>query len=145
MILPFHKDSLNRVLDIWLQASIKAHDFVNADYWHSQVDNMRNLYLPNSEVYCFYHEKNVLGFYALYEDQLAAIFVDPRYQGKGIGKQLLQHAKSQRESLSLSVYKSNKASHRFYQANDFTDETEQIDQHTGHVEIVMNYNKRKLG
>lgn len=76
----------------------------------------------------------VVGFYALYESNLAAIFVEPDLQGKGIGKQLLNHAKSQRVMLILSVYKENQASYKFYLSQGFKVVSEQLDDHTGHLD-----------
>ncbi len=64
-----------RVLYIWLEASIKAHDFVSPIFWESQIANMKNIYLPASDVYVAKIDGEVVGFYAQYEDQLAAIFV----------------------------------------------------------------------
>lgn len=61
----------------------------------------------------------------------------PAFQGKGIGKQLLSHAKAQREILSLSVYKENQASYQFYLSQGFTVISEQMDEHTGHPEYTM--------
>ncbi|TOK35100.1 GNAT family N-acetyltransferase, partial [Vibrio parahaemolyticus] len=105
--------------------------------WESQLENMRNIYIPASETYVYEVESKVVGFYALYENSLAAIFVYPELQGKGIGKQLLSHAKAQRAVLSLSVYKENQASYQFYLSQGFKVVSEQVDEHTGHSEYTM--------
>ncbi|MFT5790624.1 MAG: hypothetical protein ACI8SJ_002753 [Shewanella sp.] len=52
-------------------------------------------------------------------------------------EQLLAHAKSQRSSLTLSVYKENVASYNFYRSQAFTVVSEQVDKHTGHQEYTM--------
>ncbi|QMV14900.1 N-acetyltransferase [Vibrio spartinae] len=137
MIRKYHEEDLDSVLDIWLKASVKAHDFVSAEFWESQVENMRNIYIPASEVCVFETESQVVGFYALYENTLAALFVVPELQGKGIGKQLLNHAKTQRSRLSLSVYQENQASYQFYISQGFHVVSEQFDEHTGHSEYTM--------
>ena len=98
---------------------------------------MRNIYIPASETYVYEAESRVVGFYALYEDSLAAIFVSPERQGEGIGKQLLSHAKAQRVILRLSVYKDNKASYQFYLSQGFKVVSEQLDEHTGYPEYTM--------
>ncbi|HCG8138196.1 TPA: N-acetyltransferase [Vibrio parahaemolyticus] len=137
MIRQYNPHDLDSVLDIWLEASVKAHDFILAEFWESQVENMRNIYIPASEVYIFEVDSKVVGFYALYENNLAAIFVSPAFQGKGIGKQLLSHAKAQRAVLGLSVYKENQASYQFYLSQGFTVVSEQLDEHTGHPEFTL--------
>jgi len=137
MIRKYNSNDLDLVIEIWLEASVKAHNFVSADFWESQVESMRNIYIPASEVFVYEIESKIVGFYALYENNLAAIFVLPAFQGKGIGKQLLSHAKAQRAILSLSVYKENKASYQFYLSQGFRVVSEQLDGHTGHLEYTM--------
>lgn len=128
---------IDAVLDIWLSASIKSHDFVEASFWESQVENMRNIYIPASETYVFESDSQVVGFYSLNGNNIAAIFVFPEFQGKGIGKQLMSHAKQQRVTLTLSVYKENEASCQFYLSQGFAVISEQTDEHTGHQEYTM--------
>ncbi len=137
MIRPIKPQEIEAVLDIWLIASIQAHDFIEAEFWRSQLDNMRDVYLPASEVFVYEQAGDVVGFYALYEDNLAAIFVAPSCQGKGVGKALIADAKTRRKSLTLSVYKENQASYQFYVSQGFNVVSEQEDEHTGHLEITM--------
>lgn len=137
MVREYDENDLDSVLEIWLDASVKAHDFILAEFWESQVENMRNIYLPASEIYVYEMDSKVVGFYALFESSLAAIFVVPELQGKGIGKQLLNHAKNQRTMLTLSVYKENQTSYQFYLSQGFRVVSEQLDKHTGHPEYTM--------
>ncbi|WP_172562942.1 N-acetyltransferase [Vibrio furnissii] len=137
MIRKYNENEMDSVLEIWLSASVQAHDFISPEFWESQVENMRNIYIPASETYVYEVESKVVGFYALYENSLAAIFVSPELQGKGIGKQLLSHAKTQRAELSLAVYKENQASYQFYLSQGFKVLSEQLDEHTGHPEYTM--------
>jgi len=128
---------MDAVLDIWLTASIKAHDFIAPSFWESQVKNMRKVYIPASETHVYMQNARAIGFYALSGNTLAALFVAPEYQGRGVGKALLAHAKTQREALTLSVYKENGASCQFYLAHGFEVIREQTDAHTGHLEYIM--------
>ncbi|MCX4026883.1 GNAT family N-acetyltransferase [Endozoicomonas sp. SM1973] len=140
MIRPFMPADMNAVLNIWLEASIQAHDFVNSDFWHSKLNLMQEVYIPSSETYVYEDAEGIKGFFSLYNNTLAAIFVNPSDQGSGIGQQLLLKAKSLRNKLDLTVYRDNKKSIKFYQQNDFTTIKEQIDKHTGMIEILMTYN-----
>ncbi|WP_417783237.1 N-acetyltransferase [Terasakiella pusilla] len=137
MIRKFDPADMDTVLDIWLEASVLAHDFVEQDFWHRQLQPMREIYIPASDTFVYQVAGQVVGFYALYEESLAAIFVAPNYQGRGIGKVLLSHAKTMREKLSLCVYKENQKSYRFYLSQGFTVIGEQQDKHTGHPEFLM--------
>lgn len=107
MIRRFEPRDMDRLLEIWLNASIKAHDFIDASFWQANIESMRDVYIPASETCVFEDSSGVLGFYSLLDNQLTALFVDPAHQGKGFGKQLLDHAKCLRKALSLAVYKKN--------------------------------------
>ncbi|OKP02033.1 N-acetyltransferase [Xenorhabdus eapokensis] len=137
MIRPFTKADMDAVLSIWLEASIKAHNFVAAEFWQSQVKNMKSIYIPASEVHVYVQSSNVVGFYALHENSLAAVFVSPDKQGQGIGKALVNDAKNRRTELTLSVYQQNQASYEFYLSQGFYVVSEEVDEHTGCQEYFM--------
>ncbi|WP_445365167.1 N-acetyltransferase [Microbulbifer sp. ANSA001] len=137
MIREYKLSDLDIILDIWLTASINSHRFISSEFWESQLEDMRDIYIPNSETYVFERDRKVAGFYSLNGSSLAAIFVYPHVQGQGIGKQLLSHAKSQRSHLTLSVYKENTPSYHFYLSQGFLPIKEQLDKHTGHIEYLM--------
>ncbi|UPR32847.1 N-acetyltransferase [Vibrio crassostreae] len=137
MIRQYRPADIETVLDIWLTASNKAHDFVAPEFWESQVGNMRDIYIPASITYVYQIDGEVRGFYSLYEGILAAIFVSPQHQGCGVGKQLIQHAKLECPNLSLNVYKENQATIEFYLSQGFSIVSEQTDEYTGHQEYTM--------
>jgi putative acetyltransferase len=139
MIRKFQKCDLEDVLDIWLEASIIAHDFIKSNYWISEISNMRYIYIPNSETYVYENENGICGFFSLHEKTLAAIFVKPNQQGKGIGSKLLKKAKELRKSLILAVYKENSKSVLFYRKAGFRFVKERIDENTGHPELIMQW------
>jgi putative acetyltransferase len=66
-----------------------------------------------------FEEKEVLGFAALYGNQLRAMFVRRDARGKGVGQALLDAALSQNTELLLNVAKSNGGARRFYARNGF--------------------------
>ena len=137
MIREYRAADIDRILDIWLSASIKAHSFIDAAFWQANVGQMRDLYIPSSETFVFERGGDILGFYSLYKNNLAAIFVAPSSQGKGVGTLLLDDAKKRRESLQLTVYKENVPSVNFYVKQGFVSLGEQVDEPTGHIELVM--------
>lgn len=137
MIRKFEASDMTDVLNIWLTASIKAHGFVARDFWESKMDAMRNIYIPASETYVFSDNGTIKGFFSLSGDTLAAIFVSPDFQGKGIGRQLMDKSKSLRSELNLSVYQENPKSILFYTKCGFKIIQERVDEYTGHIEILM--------
>ncbi|WP_028303590.1 N-acetyltransferase [Oceanospirillum maris] len=139
MIRNYRAADIDQILAIWLSASIKAHDFIEYAFWESKISEMRDVYIPASETFVYEAEGEVVGFYSLYESNLAAIFVTPNSQGEGLGRVLINDAKNRRESLQLTVYKENAPSIKFYEKHGFTVLGEQIDEHTGHLEFIMEY------
>lgn len=138
MVREFNPSDMDQVISIWLEASIKTHDFIDSNFWKSKVKDMREVYIPSTENYVYESEETIIGFVSLSNDTLAAIFVAPSAQGQGVGRQLMKKAKNVREHLNLTVYKENYKSIEFYKQCGFEIEQEQIDEHTGHPELVMN-------
>ena len=139
MIRAFESSDMNDVLNIWLEASIGAHGFVGKEFWELRVDDMRETYIPDSDTYVFSENGTVKGFFSLHADSLAAMFVSPDAQGKGIGQKLMNKAKSLRRKLNLTVYRDNEKSIQFYRKCGFNPVKERVDEHTGHIEILMEY------
>jgi len=139
MIRAFKSTDMNDVLDIWLKASIEAHGFVDREFWESKVGDMRTTYIPVSDTYVFLEDNIIKGFFSLHGDTLAAMFVTPGFQGKGIGRKLMEKAKSLRKKMELTVYRENPGSIDFYRKCGFLSIRERVDQHTGHIEILMEY------
>ena len=139
MIRAFREEDTEAVIRIWLEASIQAHAFIDRTYWEEKADAMRTLYLPLSEI--IVDEDTVTGeaiaFMAFVEDYLAALFVTPAHQGKGVGARLLSLAKKMRGTLDLSVYRENERAIEFYRKNGFRVAGERVEEVTGHTELLM--------
>jgi putative acetyltransferase len=137
MIRKFDEYDTERVLEIWLKASVGAHTFVKREFWESKVDDMKELYLPCSETYVYEENGEVKGFLSLVGKILAALFVAPDSQGRGIGKKLIAKAKELRPTLKLTVYTQNTKSIDFYKKSGFKIVKEQTNEHTGEAEFQM--------
>src|SRR5690606_28614033 len=133
-----------RVTEIWLESSIVAHDFIAEQYWKQNQKLMEEHYLPLSEVYVAEENGAILAFIAVIDHQVAALFVHPDHQGKGIGNLLLQHVKSQKDVLELNVYQKNTKSLGFYLAKGFEIVSESLDSPSGEKEWVMQWKNQAL-
>ena len=140
MIRKLKTKDISEIIKIWLEASIISHNFVSKEYWESKVSDMREIYLPMGITYIYHENEKIKGFVSVCNNTLAAIFVSPKMQGKGIGRQLMNKAKEISSDLNLSVYKENQKSVDFYRKCGFSIVKEQVDKHTGHPELIMNYN-----
>ena len=108
MIRKFENLDLDAVMQIWLQANLDAHAFIAASFWTEHFEMVRDL-LPQAELYV--HEdagtRQIDGFIGLTENHIEGIFVAESARSKGIGKALLEYAKSRKPYLTLSVYQKN--------------------------------------
>ncbi|MDP5291682.1 N-acetyltransferase [Oceanimonas sp. CHS3-5] len=139
MIRQARPEDTDAILDVWLLASLQAHDFVPAAYWWQHQEQMRARYLPSAEVWVCERDGEIQGFVALAEDYLAALFVRPDCQQKGIGKALMATAKRRRHHLSLRVYCENDIAVNFYRQNGFAITDESVDPGTGQPQLCMGY------
>lgn len=130
--------------DIWLESSLIAHDFIPIEFWRSHQTAMEEQYLPAAEVYVAEDNSGPVGFAALVNKRLAAIFVSPEQQGRGIGNRLLHHTKTLRDVLELNVYQKNTKSLGFYLAKGFEIVSESLDSPTGEKEWVMQWENQAL-
>jgi len=139
MIRPFEPPDMDAVLDIWLRASVSAHSFIDRTYWEKQTDAMRRHYLPSARTFVCEDEATgrIAGFVSCIGNFIAALFVDPDRQGTGIGKRLLEHARTRYGSLRLNVYTENRKAIRFYIRQGFRIVRRQNDPDTGHEELCM--------
>ncbi|WP_027721857.1 GNAT family N-acetyltransferase [Maridesulfovibrio zosterae] len=137
MIREVRSDEYQYLSELWLRTSIKAHSFVPQNFWVSNLSVMRDEYLPASETWLIEDESNIVGFMCLVDDQLAALFIAPEKQGRGLGALLIEKAKKLRSRLELSVYTQNTGAVVFYEKHGFAILVEQQDVHTGFAELVM--------
>ena len=143
MIRKFRNEDLEQIMQLWLQANVQAHGFIEKTYWKSHYSEVRKM-MPEAEIYVFDSEDGILGFLGLQEDYIAGIFVGENNRGRGIGKHLLQCAKQNHDSLSLHVYLKNERAVRFYEKEGFHIAGEQTDIETGEQEYLMEWKKKVL-
>lgn len=136
------KDSdISEVVDLWYDASVKAHSFISADYWKKNKETMAAEHLSDSETYSAVSDNGIIGFISMKGDYLAAVFVKNDMQGGGVGTQLLDYVKQRRNTIRVKVYKKNTAAVRFYERRGFKAVSEQTEEETGEPELLMEWNK----
>jgi putative acetyltransferase len=138
MIRKFESRDLDAVMQIWLHGNLNAHAFIAASFWTEHFEMVRDL-LPQAELYV--HEdagtRQIDGFIGLTENHIEGIFVAKAARSKGIGKALLEYAKSRKPCLTLSVYQKNQRALAFYRREQFIVQSEGIDEGTNEADIQM--------
>ena len=132
MIRKLQKTDINQVSHIWLNTNLKAHFFIPKQYWISNYEFVK-------EVYVYENNKKIQGFIGLKDDYIEGIFVADEMQSHGIGKKLLDYIKNKKAKLQLNVYQKNVRAILFYQRERFIIQSEQLDELTGEKEYVMNW------
>ena len=131
---PYSPDDADACMDVWSRASRLAHPFIPGEGEGERARITREDYLPNAEIWVAAGEGGrVLGFVALLGDELGGLFVDPRVQGEGLGRRLVEHAASLRGALYLEVFEENTRARGFYAAMGFRETGRRVDEQTGHV------------
>lgn len=138
MIRKFDGNDLDEVMSIWLTANMEAHSFIEADYWKSNFDSVREM-IPAAEVFVSEKEGRINGFIGIIDHYIAGIFVRSSDRSKGIGTNLLNTVKKKKEALSLHVYKNNKQAVLFYLNAGFRIAAEEMDEAVSEMEYMMEW------
>ena len=136
MIRELQRDDINKVADIWLDTNIKAHYFIPAKYWESNLALVKELLLQ-ATVYVYEDNRGIQGFIGLNGEHIEGIFVSDEMQSCGIGKLLLDYIKNKKVRLRLNVYQKNTRALSFYQREGFDIQSEGSDDATGEKEYTM--------
>ena len=136
MIRLAERQDLDRIMEIWLEGNLQAHDFVGPDYWTGCFQEVREA-IAQADVWVWDENGRVEAFAGMVEHYLAGLFVSGAQRGKGIGGLLLEHIKEQRFPLTLHVYSRNAGAVQFYERHGFGTISEFIDLETGQPEREM--------
>lgn len=137
MIRKFRQTDIENVMQIWLDANLDAHDFIEPDYWRAKYEDVKHM-IPQADVYVYENEEGrLLGFTGLTESYIAGIFVSSDARSNGIGSRLLHHLKLLKSRMTLHVYARNERAVTFYQRERFVVKDSQTDQDTGEAELLM--------
>lgn len=137
-IRSYKNEDLDRVMQIWLSSTIKAHDFIDKKYWQDNYAVVKDVYIPMAETLVYEEDGIIEGFISIIDKSfIGALFVDTNCQGKGIGSRLIDCACKEYGKLSLAVYKDNKNAFEFYNKKGFKIIQEQKNEDSGYDEYIM--------
>ncbi|PRX34706.1 putative acetyltransferase [Orenia metallireducens] len=143
MIRNSNKDDLDKIVHLWYEVSLKAHDFIDKEYWKTSQQDMKEKYIPLSDTYIIEEDNQLRGFISMVDNYLAALFVASNFQSSGYGKRLLDHVKKNRDYIELKVFKKNKKAYNFYSNNEFIIEQELLSEDLKEKEYLMVWRAEK--
>ena len=137
MLRPYRHDDLEAVLDVWYRPSLIAHSFLSEEFLEAEQGQIAEEFLPGSETTVAEADGLVVGFLSLIGTEVGGIFVDPEYQGRGIGRRLMDHARRARPHLELAVFEDNLIGRRFYNAYGFLQVDRRIHAESGRYQLRL--------
>jgi len=138
MIRKYLPQDCDCVVNVWLTASRIATPFLSTEFLTREADNIRNLWLPESETWIAAVDDQVVGFTTLIKDEVGAIFVHPSAQGRGYGRALMDRAVSLREGrVWLDVFEKNVIGRRFYDSYGFEQRSSYLHEETGQMMLRL--------
>ncbi|MBA1263710.1 acetyltransferase [Stutzerimonas sp. NM35] len=103
------------LLNIWQRSVRATHHFLQESVIEELLPQLRDNYLPAVELWVAVDTKDSpLGFIGLNENHVEMLFIEPDLRGKGIGRALLDHARSSRKQMSVDVNEQNPEAVGFY-------------------------------
>ena len=130
-IRQYADEDLAAVLSSWENASKIAHPFLTKEFTDQERLNIPNLYLPNADTWVVETGGTVVGFIAMLGNEVGAIFVEPEFQGKGLGRVLMDKAHELYGDLEVDVFQANSIGCKFYAKYGFKHMAESVHEATG--------------
>ncbi len=134
------QNDIEQLLEVYVKTSRQNHDFLGEDNIQIAKELVRNVYFAMSTSLIIKEDDKVVAFLSFIAQQIAALFVDPDYQGRGYGKQLLDIAINKYNCDTLEVFVKNKQAFNFYVYVGFTkigDAKEEYEKQMGRVENLI--------
>ncbi|WP_125709665.1 GNAT family N-acetyltransferase [Companilactobacillus zhongbaensis] len=139
-ITNFTDDNISALANIWLTENLSAHDFVDEKYWLDNLAYFKSE-ITKANVWTAQENNEIKGFIGLVDSYIAGIFVMENFQHQGIGRKLLEQAKSENDKLTLHVYQNNQVAIEFYLGQGFRKTARDIDEDTNQIELEMTWIK----
>ncbi len=141
-IRQYENSDLDAVLSSWEIATRLAHPFMTDEFIAQERINVAEIYIPNTDTWVADIDGNVEGFIALMGNEVGAIFLQPDYHGKGVGKALMDKAQELHGDLVVEVFKENSIGRKFYSRYGFEHLEEKLHEPTGQQVLCLKFTAR---
>lgn len=109
------------LVEIWRASVLATHDFLSSDDFLEIEKLVVEQYLPNVEVWLIEDAGKPVGFMGMSAHHIDSLFIAPDQRGKGIGKQMITHAKTLGSPLTVDVNEQNLQGVGFYRHMGFVE------------------------
>lgn len=137
------ESDLAAVLSSWEIATRLAHPFMTNAFIARERVNVAEVYMPNTDTWVIEIDGSVAGFIALMGNEVGALFLQPKYHGRGAGKALMDKAQELHGDLEVEVFKQNSIGRKFYSQYGFEYLEEKLHEPTGRQVLRLKFTANK--
>ena len=116
----YQDSDLEQLLSAWDNATKVGHPFLKADFIAQERKNIPAIYLPNADTWVVETDNKVVGFIAIHGNEVGALFLQPEFHGRKLGKLMMDKAQQLHGDLEVEVFEKNSTGRAFYQQYGFT-------------------------
>ena len=142
-IRQYEKSDLEDILNSWEVATRLAHEFMTDEFIAQERKNVADIYMPNTDTWVAEIDGEVQGFIALMGNEVGAIFLQPDFHGKGVGKALMDKAQELHEELEVEVFEKNTIGRKFYSLYGFKHLEKKLHEPTGQPVLRLKFTANK--
>jgi len=119
-----------QILKVWEQSVLATHNFLTPKDFTEIKELVQTINFDHFQVYCVTEDDFVIGFIGVDDKKIEMLFLDPKYFGQGLGKMLMNFAKSELAVEKVDVNEQNIKAVNFYKKSGFEiiERTEKDDQ-----------------
>ena len=140
----YENSDLDDVLSSWEKSTRLAHPFMSDEFIAQEKINVAEIYIPNTDTWVVEIDGKVEGFIALIGNEVGAIFLQPEYHGKGVGKTLMDKAQELHGDLEVEVFKENSIGRKFYSSYGFESLDEKLHEPTGQKVLRLKFTANRV-
>jgi GNAT superfamily N-acetyltransferase len=119
-VVEFAPEHADQIVVMWRRSFEKALGITDPHTIEQQKVYLLNEVVPKNRVRVASYDGTVAAFIAVTHESISQLYVDPDFQGKGIGSMLLNWAKEQSDGyLWLYTFERNAGAMAFYERKGF--------------------------
>lgn len=113
-------EELPRLFEIWRTAVEATHGFLTPEHLAMITAQVREQYLPTAVLHVAVDAADrPMGFMGFADGMIDSLFVDPAHHGCGVGRRLVETARTSGHTLSVDVNEQNLGARKFYERLGF--------------------------
>lgn len=115
MIKLFTESDFSKIISLWERSVEATHHFLAKEDLEFYKSLVPRFFPQVNAMYILEEDGIIKGFLGVSEEEIDMLFVDSKYFGQGIGKQLLMYAIEELKLSKIDVNEQNMNAYEFYQ------------------------------